>query len=68
MTVVKREYRRVRSSPQATNAVPVEKRLVGYEDEVARLSLGNEHSVKGVAVWAGQGSGADSSQLTWLML
>ena len=48
-----------RCSPQAANAVLVEKFFVRYEDEVARSGLGDEHPVKGVAVWAGQSSGAD---------
>ena len=44
--------------PEATDAVPVEESLYRDEDEVARKRLRDEYSVEGVAVRAGQSSGA----------
>ena len=44
--------------PEAANAVPVEKRFVRHQNEVARKRLGHEHSVKWVAVGTGQRTSA----------
>ena len=43
------------NSPKAANAITIEERFYGNEDQIAGQCLGDEHSVEGVAVRTRQG-------------
>lgn len=45
-------------SPKAANAIPIEERFNGNEDQIAGQCLGDEHSVERVAVRTRQGPSA----------
>ena len=44
--------------PQTADAVSIEYLVRGYDGQVARLGLGDEHTVEGVAMQAGESPGA----------